>query len=110
MESIAVRIPGNCKKLSEPRVSGAADRSLCPGTSLLFLRHRCHEQQTGQWQMGTSQMVSPGLIPVPVCKTGCVGDPNLGKEKENHHTISELSFLCLGSSPSKIFYKHRAIV
>lgn len=101
MESIVLRIPGNCRKLSEPRVSEAADHSLCPGTSLLFLRHRYHEQQTGQQQMGTSQMVSPGLIPVPVCKTGCVDDLNLGKEKENHHTIRELSFLCLGSSPSK---------
>lgn len=117
MESIALRIPGNCKKLSEPCVSGAADHSLCPGTSLLFLRHTYHEQQTGQQQMDTSQMVSPGLTRVPVCKTGCVDDPNLGKEKENHHTISELSFLCLqckvhllAREYSFTFYKHRAVV
>lgn len=112
MESIVLRIPGNCKKLSESRVSGAAHHSLCPGTSLLFLRQRCREQQTGQQQMGTSQTVSPGLIPVPVCKTGCVDDPNLGKE--NHHTISELCFLCLGSSPARehsfTFYEHRTDV
>lgn len=31
-ENIALKIPGNCKKLSAPRVSGAADRSLCPVT------------------------------------------------------------------------------
>lgn len=112
MESIVLRIPGNCKKLSESRVSGAAHRSLCPGTSLLFPRHRCREQQTGQQQMGTSQMVSPGLIPVPVCKTGCVDDPNLGKKTTTPlaNYVSFVQVHLLAREHSFTFYEHRTDV
>lgn len=42
--------------------------------------------------MDTSQMGFPGLIRVLVCKTGCVDDLNLGKERKIS-IMSQLSSL-----------------
>lgn len=74
-----LKIPGNGKKLSESRASGAAHHSRRPVTSLLSLRHRYREWRTAQWRMDTSQKVFPGLILAPVCRTGCVDDLHLEK-------------------------------
>lgn len=43
--------------------------------------------------MDTSQMVSPGLIQVPVCKTGCVDDLNLKRKKKKNPTIPLVNYL-----------------